>query len=176
MLPSEMLPCTAVVDYWLTDCRRILVRRGWYAARARRGLRVTSINHTYTLSTHTPHLRPSPDDCIVHLHLQPTVVAAHGSIFTARTCACLCLCPSVTSRSSIETDERIELMVLAWELPSTYPTLCCKQILVPQKIRVLPSGTSSKLATASRCVVDCSYDGRGVVTGRSWFITRMGRL
>jgi len=30
---------------------------------------------------------------------------------------------------------------LAWELPSTYPTLCYREILVPPKIRVLPSGT-----------------------------------
>jgi len=30
---------------------------------------------------------------------------------------------------------------LAWELPSAYPTLCCREILVPPKIRVLPSGT-----------------------------------
>jgi len=45
---------------------------------------------------------------------------------------------SVTSRSSIETTERIELF-LAWELSSTYPTLCYKDIRVPLKIRVLPS-------------------------------------
>jgi len=36
---------------------------------------------------------------------------------------CLCLCLSGTSRSSVETDERIEL-VLARELPSTRPALC----------------------------------------------------
>ena len=29
---------------------------------------------------------------------------------------------------------------LAKELHSTYPTLCCKEIHVPLKIRVLPSG------------------------------------
>jgi len=28
---------------------------------------------------------------------------------------------------------------LAWELHATYPTLCCKKIHVPSKIRVLPS-------------------------------------
>jgi len=33
------------------------------------------------------------------------------------------VCPSVTSQSSTKTAERIEL-VLAWELPSTRPTLC----------------------------------------------------
>jgi len=47
---------------------------------------------------------------------------------------------SVTSRCSIETVEQIEL-ILAWELFSTYPTLCCKEIQVPSKIRVHSSGT-----------------------------------
>jgi len=41
---------------------------------------------------------------------------------------------SVTSRCSIETVERI-VLVLAWELPSTYHTLCF------QETQVLPSGT-----------------------------------
>jgi len=36
---------------------------------------------------------------------------------------CLSVSVSVTSRSSVETAERIEL-VLAWELNSTSPTLC----------------------------------------------------
>ena len=50
-------------------------------------------------------------------------------VFTARCYAsavlAMALCPSVsvTSRCSIETDERIEL-VLACEHPSTRPTLC----------------------------------------------------
>jgi len=44
-------------------------------------------------------------------------------------CICLfvCLSVSVTSRSSVETVERIELIFLAPELPSTYLTLCCKE-------------------------------------------------
>jgi len=46
----------------------------------------------------------------------------------------------VTSRSSIETDERMGL-VLARESLSTYPTLCYKEIKVPLIIRVLLSGT-----------------------------------
>jgi len=45
---------------------------------------------------------------------------------------CLCLRLSVTSRSSIETDKQIGL-VLAWELPSTYATLYYKEIRVPPK-------------------------------------------
>jgi len=43
---------------------------------------------------------------------------------------CLRLSVSVTSRCSIETVERIGL-VLAWELLSTYPTPCFKEIQVP---------------------------------------------
>jgi len=43
---------------------------------------------------------------------------SHGPV-----CLSVCVRPSVTSRCSIETAERIEL-VLAYELPSTRPTLC----------------------------------------------------
>ena len=82
--------------------------------------------------------------------------------------------------SSIETAERTEL-VLGRELPSTYPTLCHEKIIVPPKIRVLPSGTlshnmdlkkfrhgksmvlSTKLVTVE--LVDHTYDGRSVVAG-----------
>jgi len=53
------------------------------------------------------------------------------------------VCLSVTSRSSVETAECIEL-VFAWELLSTHPALRQKQILVSPKIRVLPSGTLSQ--------------------------------
>jgi len=51
------------------------------------------------------------------------------------------VCQSVTSRCSIETAERIWLVFLAWKLPSTYPTLCCKEIQVPSTIIVLRTGT-----------------------------------
>jgi len=58
---------------------------------------------------------------------------------------CLFLPPSVTSRYCIETIGLIE-MVLAWKLPSTYPTLCYKpkEIRVPPKIREIPSGSLSQ--------------------------------
>ena len=62
---------------------------------------------------------------------------------------------SVTSRYCIETTGRIEL-VFGVGLPSTYPTLCSKEIWLSPKIRVLPSGTLSQtpdlenFATASR--------------------------
>jgi len=52
-------------------------------------------------------------------------------------CPCLSVC---LSQVGVETDKRIGL-VLAWELPSTYPTLRYKEIQVSSKIRVLPSGT-----------------------------------
>jgi len=45
-------------------------------------------------------------------------------------CPCLSVC---LSRVGVETDKRIGL-VLAWELPSTYPTLCYKEIQVSSKI------------------------------------------
>ena len=61
---------------------------------------------------------------------------------------CLCLSVSVCHKlCSIETAGRINL-VLAWRLLLTSPTLCFKEIQVPTKIRVLPSGTFfSKLWT-----------------------------
>ena len=53
----------------------------------------------------------------------------------------ICVCLSVTSRSFIETVERIEL-VLACELPSTYLTQCYKKICLSPKITVGPLLTS----------------------------------
>jgi len=51
------------------------------------------------------------------------------------------LCPdvrllSVTSWSSVETDEGFEMFL-------AYSALCCKRIQVSPKIRALPSGTLS---------------------------------
>ena len=57
---------------------------------------------------------------------------------------CVCLCLSVTSWSSTITAQWIQL-ILAWRLPSTYPTLWFKEIWVTPKIKVLPSGTLSKM-------------------------------
>ena len=53
------------------------------------------------------------------------------------------VCPSITSRYCIETTARIEL-VSGTGLSSTYPTLCCGEIRVSPKNRVLPSGTLSQ--------------------------------
>jgi len=47
--------------------------------------------------------------------------------------ACLSVRPSVTSRYCIETTGRIELFLVGM-LPSIYPTLCCKEIWVSQKL------------------------------------------
>ena len=55
-------------------------------------------------------------------------------------CMCVCVCLSVTSRSSNKTAKYVEL-ILAWRLPSAYPTLCLKKTRVTPKIRILPSGT-----------------------------------
>jgi len=58
---------------------------------------------------------------------------------------CLSVYVSVTRRYCIETAARIELVFCsAYRLPSTYATLCSKEIKVSRKIRVLPSGTLSK--------------------------------
>jgi len=92
----------------------------------------------------------------------------------------VCLCPSVTHRNSVETDERIELIFLQGPLP---PTCIVKKFLFLQKIRVFFSGTLSKIldlqnfATASRSccqlnaltfdLVDHTYDGRRVVVRRT---------
>ena len=45
---------------------------------------------------------------------------------------------SVTSRCSVKAVEQIGL-VLAWELPPTYLTLCCKKIQVPSMIIIAVS-------------------------------------
>ena len=49
------------------------------------------------------------------------------------------VCLSVTSRFSIKRLNESDRF-LAWELSSTYPTLCFKKIQVSTKIRVIPSG------------------------------------
>jgi len=54
----------------------------------------------------------------------------YASAALADLCLCLSVSVSVTSRSSIETDERIELFFLAWELHATNPILCCKEIRI----------------------------------------------
>ena len=59
---------------------------------------------------------------------------------------CLPVCPSVTNRYCIERTGRIELF-LARMLPSTYPTLCCKEIWVSPKLGYLPLELCAKLRT-----------------------------
>jgi len=107
-------------------------------------------------------------------------------IFTARhyasaVCAVI-VCPSAypsVHRKPVSHRNDESNWFLAWELPSTDPTLCCKKILVPLKIRVLLSGTlsqtldSENFATTSRSrcqqklstveLVDNIYNGRCVV-------------
>ena len=73
-------------------------------------------------------------------------------------CVRLSACPSVCHRYCIETTGRIEL-VLAWRLSFTCPILCCEEIWVVPKVRVIPSGTLSQTpdlenfvtASRSRC-------------------------
>ena len=60
--------------------------------------------------------------------------------------ACLSVRPSVTNRYCIERTGRIELF-LARTLPSTYPTLCCKEIWVSPKLGYFPLELCAKLRT-----------------------------
>jgi len=57
---------------------------------------------------------------------------SHGPVFV-----CVCPCLSQVGVLSKRTNE--SGWFLAWELHATYPTLCCKEIHVPSKARVLPS-------------------------------------
>ena len=67
-------------------------------------------------------------------------------------CVCPSVRPSVTSRYCIEMTGEIELF-WAWSLPSTYSTLCYKEIWVSPKIR--PKLRTWKISIAlSRKIVD----------------------
>ena len=61
-------------------------------------------------------------------------------IYTAR-CYAVSVCPSQVRVLLIRLNE--SSWFLACELPSTRPTLCCKEIRLSPKIRGLPSGTLS---------------------------------
>ena len=63
-----------------------------------------------------------------------------------RLSVCLSVRPSVTSRYCIETTGRIELFLVGM-LPSIYPTLCCKEIWVSQKLGYFPLELCAKLRT-----------------------------
>jgi len=71
------------------------------------------------LDTHTQFLLPAP--------LYASAGSSHGVRLSQ---------VGVLSKRMKESD-----WVLARELPLTYPALCCKEIRVHSKIRVLPSGT-----------------------------------
>ena len=86
-----------------------------------------------------------------HTHARTAVTFYRATLCYASTVYAVVVCPflrpsvrpSVTSWYCIETTGRIEL-VLAWRLPSIYPTLCHMEIWVSPTIRVLRSGTLSK--------------------------------
>jgi len=61
-------------------------------------------------------------------------------------CVGLFVCPSVRLSQAGTVSKRLDASswFSAWRFPSTYPTLCCKEIWVSSKIRVLPSGTLSQ--------------------------------
>jgi len=68
----------------------------------------------------------------------------------------LCLCErlsvrlSITRRYCIETTRRIEL-VFDIRVSPTYHKVCCKEILAPPKIRVLPSRTLPQTLDLEKC-------------------------
>ena len=72
-------------------------------------------------------------------------VLAVSLCLSVRTSVCSSVCLSVSvclSQVGVLSKQVEELnWVLAWELPSTSPTVCYKKIQVPSKIRVFPSGT-----------------------------------
>jgi len=78
---------------------------------------------------------------------KPVFTARHYASLVFAVIMCPSVCLSVTSQYCIETS-----WFSAWELPlMTYPIPCCKEILVPPKIRVLPSGTFPKLVVNKCC-------------------------
>jgi len=70
-----------------------------------------------------------------------------SAVYAVVVCPSVCMSVrlSVTSRCCVETTGRIELF-LAWRFPSTYPTLCYKEIWASSKfsVPVLLSGTLSQ--------------------------------
>jgi len=84
--------------------------------------------------------------CIAHL--LPRDATLERS--TLSSCVRLSVCLSVTSRYCTKTTGRIEL-VFVIGLPSTYPTLCYKEMWVSPKTRVLASGTLSQTPDLKNC-------------------------
>ena len=89
-----------------------------------------------------------------------------SAVYAIVLCLCVCVCLSqvgVLSKQSW----RIELF-LAWELPSTYPTLCFKEIWWP-KVRTLPSGILTQILDRENFTTACR-SSLGVVNkdGRQW--------
>jgi len=86
-----------------------------------------------------------------------SAATSHGPVSV-----CLSVCLFVTSQSSIETGERI-VLVLGMGASFDHPMLSCKKIRVSPKITALPSGTLSdtpdleNFATAYRSFVEMCY-------------------
>ena len=66
--------------------------------------------------------------------------------YTSEAYAVLAVCQSVRLSQAGIVSKRLDKSSwsFVWMLPSTYPTLCCKEIWVSAKIRVLPSGALSR--------------------------------
>ena len=109
--------------------------------------------------------------CSLHAHLIDSYfidclhISLYGSYFYQRDAMlaqvgllAMALCPSVCLSVSVRLSQIGVLSkwlyesswFLAWELPSTHPTLYEKEILVSPKIRILPSGTLSRTPDLAR--------------------------
>jgi len=80
---------------------------------------------------------------------------------------CLCLPVGVLSKRLNES-----VWFLAWELRSTYSTLCCTEIQVPSKIGVLPSGTLLQTPDLENLITAYRSSKRVVNLAREWWTLR----
>jgi len=92
--------------------------------------------------------KPRKDDAS---RREARIFTAHryaSAVYAVVVCPSVCLSVllSVTSRCCIETTGRIELVFLAWRLPSTCPSLV-RRFLYLQKLAYFPLGLRPKLRT-----------------------------
>ena len=78
--------------------------------------------------------------CYIYYYLLFTVRCYASVVYALALCLSVCVCWSITSWILLKRLSGLSWF-LAWWLPSSYPTLCCKEILVNPTIRVLPSRT-----------------------------------
>ena len=70
--------------------------------------------------------------------------ALHGSASAVFAVMCPSVRPSVRHKPLLHRNDWTNRAVLAWRLPSTYPSQYFKEICVSPKMKVLPAGTLSQ--------------------------------